>query len=126
MDPATMNAESVRRSLQINVSEGCIETFLSLPPETVALVRASLDDLQRMVLMVIDRCNALRLKAEDGSVPETLCFCDTSRRVCITIEKHALFFEYRDEGRTAESHRFGANYYGQMQLYQQLDALHQP
>jgi hypothetical protein len=116
-----MNAESVRRSLLITVSEGCIETFLSLPPETVALVRSSLDDLQRMVLMVIDRCNALKLESDAGRTPGTPCFCDTARCVCMTIEEHALSLEYRHEN-TVESHRFVANYYGQMQLHQWLDA----
>lgn len=117
-----MNAESVRRSLQITVSDACVETFLSLPPETLALIRASLDDVQRMVLMVIDRCIALGLKARPAQQSEALCFADTKRSVCITLDADLLFLECREDNNT-QSHGFTANYYGQMQLYQWLDAL---
>lgn len=112
MSTATVDAAGVRRRLGISISEVGIHAFNAFDPELQGLAWQMREDLQRMMFMCLERGSAwgvdAHLKQEEGSlILEMLPHC----------------FRFDEEGITlCDGSFFTANYYGQLQLHQWLEA----
>lgn len=116
-----LSPEGVRRRLGIVVDERALACLKGCPADLLTRFYASMEDMQRMLLMAVQAC------CEAGMTPQRadkrlLSFENSIRRCGIDIENDRLVLYWSDgEGESSES--FVANYYGQMQLYQKLEAL---
>jgi hypothetical protein len=109
--------EEIRLNLQITVSDDAVAAFNALDDATRASVWEGSDDLKRMVLMVIERGIALGMRpGEDGG--DGLLLLDGNRRHRCRFTDTEMLLQPATGGEVS----FVTNYYGQMQLYQWLEA----
>lgn len=111
-----LTREEIRRMLQISVCEDAVAAFNALGYRSRASVLTGSDDLKRMVLMVIDRGVALGLQA--GGEGEGKIELRRGHVCCSCSFGDSGLLLHPAPGETL---RFGANYYGQMQLHQWLE-----